>query len=485
MKTLASIIFSVLILAFSVSAQTNEFTYQGKLTDSGMSSPTYDFEFRLCTAESAGNCSIPTPAGVLLEFKQRLGVPVLNGIFTVKLDFDATHFTGAERSLEILVRRDLGGSWTTLSPRQKITSSPYSIKSVTSTAADSLSAACVLCITDPHIQSIAGSKVTGTVAIANGGTGSSTQSFVDLSSNQPNIFGAKTFRNNTNFSGVATFSNSAVFNGADPVQMNALNLGNGLTADVVSVSELSATGGIQAGQFSGSGSGLTNLNGTNVTTGTIADARLSTNVATLNGPQIFAGLKHFAGGLTFSGSLGGDGAGLTNLNASNITSGVFTGNGSGLTNLNGSNIASGTIPENRLGVAGMGFAGRIDGLTPSDLQVFGGANGFTNAVLSPGTIYILSPNRSCTATSLSVMLTNVGFPVPPGADNSRKVELLVNNFNTAVECTMSGSATSCNSGTATTLITAGSRLSFQIVSTDGGTTGNVGGTSILFGWECR
>ena len=65
--------------------------------------------------------------------------------------------------------------------------------------------------------------------------------------------------------------------------MNALNVGNGLTADVVSVSELSAIGGIEAGQFSGNGSGLTNLNAANVTTGTIADARLSTN-STLNGP---------------------------------------------------------------------------------------------------------------------------------------------------------------------------------------------------------
>ena len=70
MKLITSMIFSLLILTLSVSGgrrRANEFTYQGKLTDSGTPSPTYDFEFRLCTAESAGNCSLPPPAGVLLN----------------------------------------------------------------------------------------------------------------------------------------------------------------------------------------------------------------------------------------------------------------------------------------------------------------------------------------------------------------------------------------------------------------------------------
>ena len=50
-----------------------------------------------------------------------------------------------------------------------------------------------------------------------------------------------------------------------------------------------------AGSFSGDGSGLTGLNGTNVASGTVADARLSNNVALLNGTQSFSGANTFTG----------------------------------------------------------------------------------------------------------------------------------------------------------------------------------------------
>jgi hypothetical protein len=50
-------------------------------------------------------------------------------------------------------------------------------------------------VTDAKITSVAASKITGTLAIANGGTGSSTQNFVDLSTTQSAIGGAKTFTN--------------------------------------------------------------------------------------------------------------------------------------------------------------------------------------------------------------------------------------------------------------------------------------------------
>jgi hypothetical protein len=96
-------------------------------------------------------------------------------------------------------------------------------------------------------------NVSGIVPIANGGTGSSTKNFVDLSTNQTNIAGNKRFLQTTTLdfanigtltAGGATFNGSATFNGGNPVQMNALDVGNGLTADVASVSELNATNGV-------------------------------------------------------------------------------------------------------------------------------------------------------------------------------------------------------------------------------------------------
>ncbi len=111
-------------------AQTNEFTYQGKLTDTVMQSAAYDFEFRLCSAGFPFPCSPP------LQTIQRQGVSVTNGIFTVVLNFDAAHFNGANRFLDISVRRTSADPWTPLSPRQQINSAPYSIKSLNATSAD-------------------------------------------------------------------------------------------------------------------------------------------------------------------------------------------------------------------------------------------------------------------------------------------------------------------------------------------------------------
>jgi hypothetical protein len=79
-----------------------------------------------------------------------------------------------------------------------------------------------------------------------------------------------------------------------------------------------------SGTFTGNGSGLTNLNTTNLV-GTVADAQLSTNVALLNGTNFFTGTNHFAGVVI-----------VTNVN--NQITGSFTGNGGGLTNLNTANL---------------------------------------------------------------------------------------------------------------------------------------------------
>jgi hypothetical protein len=98
-------------------------------------------------------------------------------------------------------------------------------------------------VTDAKIATVSGSKVTGnitgsaanvtgTVAIANGGTGSTTQNFVDLTTNQT-IAGTKTFSSNASFKGNsigvgnATGSNNlAVGNGA----LNAASTGHRNTA---------------------------------------------------------------------------------------------------------------------------------------------------------------------------------------------------------------------------------------------------------------
>lgn len=127
------LILTVLILTItslvsrSTLGQSNEFIYQGNLTDGvNPANGNYDFEFALFDTVTFG-----TQLGSSLT---RNGIAVANGVFIVALDFGA-QFSGAERFLEIRVRTQGGGALTLLSPRQVIRSSPYAIRSINATNA--------------------------------------------------------------------------------------------------------------------------------------------------------------------------------------------------------------------------------------------------------------------------------------------------------------------------------------------------------------
>src|SRR5438445_276122 len=109
-----------LLLSFSSGralAQTTSFTYQGRLTDGGTpANGNYDLQFALFD-NSAG--------GTQVGSTQTLStVLVVNGGFTVNLDFGVSAFPGANRFLEIGARLSGGGAFTILAPRQPITSTP-------------------------------------------------------------------------------------------------------------------------------------------------------------------------------------------------------------------------------------------------------------------------------------------------------------------------------------------------------------------------
>lgn len=100
------------------------FSYQGKLMDGGQpASGSYEFEFTLYDAETAGN-SLGT---LTLE-----EVPVSDGVFTVQLDYGAAAFDGNARWLEIWVRKDNDGlPGAMLTPRQAISAAPYTLMAKT------------------------------------------------------------------------------------------------------------------------------------------------------------------------------------------------------------------------------------------------------------------------------------------------------------------------------------------------------------------
>ncbi len=130
-RILTTVTFSLFILLriTIANAQTNSFTYQGKLSDNNLAaSGTYQMQFALFDAESGGNQisgTLTNPA-----------VTVTNGIFTVSLSFGAMAFPGADRFLQISVFSTATNAFVPLTPRQQITSAPYAVRSLNAGVAD-------------------------------------------------------------------------------------------------------------------------------------------------------------------------------------------------------------------------------------------------------------------------------------------------------------------------------------------------------------
>jgi len=197
------------VLAGNLLGQTTEFTYQGRVLDNSVpSTAVFDFEFKLFDSLSGG-----TQLGTT---QQLLGVQVTDGIFAVRLNF-GSEFPGAARFLEIGLK-NTAGQFTVLAPRQPLASTPYAIRSSNSanadTAANATTANNALSLggvastnylqtngngsglTNLNAGSISAGTLSnarlGVVPIANGGTGSGTQNFVDLTTAQT-IGGNKIF----------------------------------------------------------------------------------------------------------------------------------------------------------------------------------------------------------------------------------------------------------------------------------------------------
>lgn len=113
---------------------------------------------------------------------------------------------------------------------------------------------------------------------------------------------------------------------ASGVGIVAEHAASGVALSVLGKSSFTATAdfaaGVSAASFAGNGSGLTGLNASAMTSGTVADARLSTNVP-----------RKDATSTVFGGT---------------VTAAEFEGGGAGLKALNASVVEKGTLPDARL-----------------------------------------------------------------------------------------------------------------------------------------
>jgi hypothetical protein len=174
MKPKLQSLFLVLALFAGVhqaAAQGTAFTYQGALQNNGNpASGSYDLTFTLYNTNSNGAAFIgPVTNSATV---------VSNGLFTTAIDFGAGVFTGTNYWLEIGVRTNGGGAFTTLAPRQAVTPTPYAIFARTSATVASGSAVTSLNGLKDNVTLAAGQNVTitpsgNTLTFASAGAGGS------------------------------------------------------------------------------------------------------------------------------------------------------------------------------------------------------------------------------------------------------------------------------------------------------------------------
>jgi hypothetical protein len=147
---------ALLSLNSTAFAQGTAFNYQGRLNDNGTpANGSYDLSFTLCDAVTNG-----TAIGTLTN----TATGVTNGLFTVMLDFGGV-FNGSNYWLEIAVRANGGGVFTTLSPRQPMTPTPYAIYSANAGNATTATLA-VTAVIAGSANSVSATNIVGAVPAA-------------------------------------------------------------------------------------------------------------------------------------------------------------------------------------------------------------------------------------------------------------------------------------------------------------------------------
>ncbi len=138
------------------------------------------------------------------------------------------------------------------------------------------------------------------------------------------------------------------------------------------------TGGFN-GTFAGNGGNLTNLNGSLISTGTVADARLTANVALLNANQTYSGANTMSNwNNSFTGSFYGNGlVGWNTVAGTTLAAGID--HGYVLTN---SQLVSVTLPAASIGdiirISGPGAGGWQITLTNSSQSILGSFLNYNN-----------------------------------------------------------------------------------------------------------
>jgi hypothetical protein len=162
--------------------------------------------------------------------------------------------------------------------------------------------------------------------------------FVCDSSGNCNVGGGGSIEDVAFVQGGNSYGVTAVLGNKDNYDLSFIT--NNTTRMTISQSgAVVVNGALSANTFTGNGNGLNNLNASNLSSGTVPDARLSTNIALRDQANTFTGINTFT---NVANSFSGNGSGLTNVDAATLAgqSGSFY--------RNAANLNAGTLSDLRL-----------------------------------------------------------------------------------------------------------------------------------------
>jgi hypothetical protein len=250
-------------------AQGTAFTYQGRLNDgANPANGRYDLKFGLFNASTNGTL-------VSSDYATNSATTVSGGLFTVTLDFGDV-FAGPGRWLEIAVRTNGGGAFSTLSPRQQLTSIPYAIRATSANHATSADFANNAGHADSannagHADSANSASFANNANSANTAIGATHATSADFANNAGHADSAST-ASTANTANNANYATSAATAGSADSANNA-NTAN----------------------FANSAGTANSVAAANVS-GTLADSHLSGNVALRSGGNTFNGTQIITNG---------------------------------------------------------------------------------------------------------------------------------------------------------------------------------------------
>ena len=413
-KRFSSILTTILLCLGTAFAQSTEITYQGRLLNgTSPANGSHDFEFSLFDAITGG--------GQIGSAVSLTAVNVNNGVFSVRIDF-GNQFPGANRYLEIRVKEAGGSEFTTLTPRQAISSAPYAIKSLNSENAVTANSANSATSANTATNSLRLSGVDGRLYVVTGDTRLS-DARTPLPNSPDYIQNRATQQATTNFNISGNGTAAGTLSGGIVNAVAQYNIGGSRVLGVgtqnifVGIGAGEANAGGFSNSFFGRLAGASNTTGNYNSFSGMQSGFLNTTGSANSFFGYLAGQHNTASNNSFFGAVSGE-ANTTGANNS------FVGFSAGANNTTGTDNSffGASAGESNLSGNNNAFFGRSSGQTnstASNNSFFGSQTGMANTTGAGNSFFgTTAGNGNTTGSGNSFFGNRTGFHNTTGNGNA-------------------------------------------------------------------